>query len=85
MRRAEELGRSSFQFQQWKIVSDFDQSKCVFTKNTIRYTQCEMMSVHYKHPVLLIEFEEDKSFTLDVGLSACHHIYLHQGRSSACS
>ena len=24
------------------------------------------MSVHYKHPVLLIEFEEDKAFTLDV-------------------
>ena len=24
------------------------------------------MSVHYKHPVLLIEFEEDKAFSLDV-------------------
>ena len=24
------------------------------------------MSVHYKHPVLLIEFEEDKAFTLEV-------------------
>ena len=31
-----------------------------------RYTQCELMSVHYKHPVLLIEFEEDKAFTLEV-------------------
>ena len=31
-----------------------------------RYTQCELMSVHYKHPVLLIEFEEDKAFSLDV-------------------
>ncbi|KAF8338666.1 hypothetical protein F5887DRAFT_1284710 [Amanita rubescens] len=30
------------------------------------YTQCELMSVHYKHPVLLIEFEEDKAFTLDL-------------------
>ncbi|KAG6830412.1 hypothetical protein H0H87_008195 [Tephrocybe sp. NHM501043] len=30
------------------------------------YTQCELMSVHYKVPVLLIEFEEDKAFTLDV-------------------
>ncbi|KAG6865039.1 hypothetical protein C0991_005532 [Blastosporella zonata] len=30
------------------------------------YTQCELMSVHYKIPVLLIEFEEDKAFTLDV-------------------
>ena len=32
----------------------------------LRYTQCELMSVHYKHPILLIEFEEDKAFTLDV-------------------
>jgi DNA excision repair protein ERCC-4 len=30
------------------------------------------MSVHYKHPVLLIEFEEDKAFTLDVSLLAYH-------------
>ncbi|KAJ7062873.1 hypothetical protein C8F01DRAFT_985778 [Mycena amicta] len=30
------------------------------------YTQCELMSVHYKHPVLLIEFEEDKAFSLGV-------------------
>ncbi|KAF9441286.1 hypothetical protein P691DRAFT_684433 [Macrolepiota fuliginosa MF-IS2] len=30
------------------------------------YTQCEVMSVHYKHPVLLIEFEEDKAFSLEV-------------------
>ncbi|OCH91717.1 hypothetical protein OBBRIDRAFT_886730 [Obba rivulosa] len=29
------------------------------------YTQCEMMSTHYKQPVLLIEFEEDKSFSLE--------------------
>ncbi|KAJ7176197.1 hypothetical protein C8R43DRAFT_1057490 [Mycena crocata] len=29
------------------------------------YTQCELMSVHYKHPVLLIEFEEDKAFSLE--------------------
>ncbi|KAF9527873.1 hypothetical protein CPB83DRAFT_855339 [Crepidotus variabilis] len=29
------------------------------------YTQCELMSQHYKYPVLLIEFEEDKAFTLD--------------------
>ncbi|CED82579.1 Structure-specific endonuclease ERCC1-XPF, catalytic component XPF/ERCC4 [Phaffia rhodozyma] len=28
------------------------------------YTQCEMMSVHYKIPILLIEFEEKKSFSL---------------------
>ncbi|CAD6905668.1 unnamed protein product [Tilletia controversa] len=28
------------------------------------YTQCEMMSIHYQHPILLIEFEQDKSFSL---------------------
>lgn len=31
-----------------------------------RYTQCEMMCAHYKYPILLIEFEEDKAFTFDV-------------------
>ncbi|KAF6752030.1 hypothetical protein DFP72DRAFT_462496 [Ephemerocybe angulata] len=30
------------------------------------YTQCELMSVHYKYPVLLIEFEEDKAFSLEI-------------------
>ncbi|KAK7040936.1 DNA repair protein RAD16 [Paramarasmius palmivorus] len=30
------------------------------------YTQCELMSAHYKNPVLLIEFEEDKAFSLDI-------------------
>lgn len=30
------------------------------------YTQCELMSVHYRHPLLLIEFEEHKSFSLEV-------------------
>ncbi|KAG8686724.1 hypothetical protein FRC08_012350 [Ceratobasidium sp. 394] len=29
------------------------------------YTQCEMMTAHYKQPVLLIEFEENKSFSLE--------------------
>ncbi|KAG0694267.1 hypothetical protein DFH29DRAFT_330248 [Suillus ampliporus] len=29
------------------------------------YTQCELMSVHYKHPILLIEFEENKAFSLE--------------------
>ncbi|KAF9512918.1 hypothetical protein BS47DRAFT_1461767 [Hydnum rufescens UP504] len=28
------------------------------------YAQCELMSVHYKQPVLLIEFEENKSFSM---------------------
>ncbi|KAL1679123.1 hypothetical protein EV122DRAFT_263999 [Schizophyllum commune] len=30
------------------------------------YTQCEIMSVHYKHPILLIEFEEEKAFSLEI-------------------
>jgi hypothetical protein len=34
-----------------------------------RYTQCELMSVHYKHPLLLVEFEEHKSFSLEVSLA----------------
>ncbi|KIJ56197.1 hypothetical protein M422DRAFT_198890 [Sphaerobolus stellatus SS14] len=29
------------------------------------YTQCELMCVHYKQPILLIEFEEHKSFSLE--------------------
>ncbi|KAI0797280.1 hypothetical protein BC629DRAFT_1581635 [Irpex lacteus] len=29
------------------------------------YTQCELMSAHYKHPILLIEWEEHKSFSLE--------------------
>ncbi|KAH9934024.1 uncharacterized protein BXZ73DRAFT_89675 [Epithele typhae] len=29
------------------------------------YTQCELMSAHYKQPILLIEFEEHKSFALE--------------------
>ena len=29
-----------------------------------RYTQVEAMAVHYSHPVLLIEFDQDKSFSL---------------------
>ena len=28
------------------------------------YTQCEVMSVHYQHPILLIEFDQEKAFTL---------------------
>ena len=30
------------------------------------YTQCELISQHHKHSILLIEFEEDKAFTLDI-------------------
>lgn len=29
-----------------------------------RYTQCENMCLHYKTPILLIEFDEGKSFSL---------------------
>lgn len=29
------------------------------------YTQCELMTAHYKQPILLIEFEEHKSFSLE--------------------
>lgn len=32
-----------------------------------------MMAANYKYPILLIEFEEDKSFSLDV-----RYLYLHQ-------
>ncbi len=39
-----------------------------------RYTQAEFMSVHYKHPVLLIEFEEDKAFSLGVISSMKSHV-----------
>lgn len=28
------------------------------------------MSVHYQNPVLLIEFEEDKAFSLEVNVAA---------------
>ncbi|KAF8310984.1 hypothetical protein DL93DRAFT_2061523 [Clavulina sp. PMI_390] len=30
------------------------------------YSQCELMSAHYKQPVLLIEFEENKSFSMEL-------------------
>lgn len=30
------------------------------------YAQCELMSAHYKQPILLIEFEEQKSFSLEI-------------------
>jgi DNA excision repair protein ERCC-4 len=30
------------------------------------YSQCETMMEHYDQPLLLIEFEQNKSFTLEV-------------------
>ncbi|EIN05331.1 hypothetical protein PUNSTDRAFT_54777 [Punctularia strigosozonata HHB-11173 SS5] len=44
-----------------KSLPDLVQS---FTSGRL-YTQCELMSVHYKQPILLIEFEEHKSFSLE--------------------
>nr|WJN24994.1 single-stranded DNA endonuclease [Tranzscheliella williamsii] len=43
-----------------KSLSDLIQS---FSSGRL-YTQCELMCVHYQHPILLIEFEQDKSFSL---------------------
>jgi len=36
------------------------------TDLAFRYTQCELMSSHYDKPMLLIEFEEHKAFSLEV-------------------
>ncbi|MBW0466646.1 hypothetical protein O181_006361 [Austropuccinia psidii MF-1] len=44
-----------------KSISDLIQS---FNSGRL-YQQCEMMSTHYKQPILLIEFDEKKSFTLE--------------------
>ncbi len=30
------------------------------------YQQCELLTAHYKQPVLLIEFDEKKSFNIEV-------------------
>jgi len=45
-----------------KSIADLIQS---FNSGRL-YQQCEMMSAHYKTPILLIEFDEKKSFTLEV-------------------
>ena len=60
------------------LVSSFNSGRLyVFRVVTVsqltpnfRYTQCETMSAHYKHPILLIEWEEHKSFSLEVRTSA---------------
>lgn len=36
------------------------------------YTQCEAMLQHYKQPMVLIEFDMNKSFTLEVKLVSTH-------------
>lgn len=33
-----------------------------------RFQQCEQMTAHYKQPILLIEFDEKKSFNMEVRL-----------------
>jgi len=43
-----------------KSLSDLIQS---FNSGRL-YTQCELMSIHYQHPILLIEFDQGKSFSL---------------------
>jgi hypothetical protein len=67
-RRTKERAGSREQFYFWEIVSAFFLRVCVGKFNFWwgRYTQCEMMTAHYKQPVLLIEFEENKSFSLEV-------------------
>ena len=42
-----------------------------------RYTQCELMSVHYKYPLLLVEFEEHKSFSLEVSVACARKSISH--------
>lgn len=32
----------------------------------LSFQQCELMTTHYKQPILLIEFDEKKSFNLEV-------------------
>ncbi|EGG12539.1 DNA repair protein rad16 [Melampsora larici-populina 98AG31] len=44
-----------------KSISDLIQS---FNSGRL-YQQCEMMTAHYKQPILLIEFDQKKSFSLD--------------------
>lgn len=41
----------------------------------ISYTQCELMSAHYKQPMLLIEWEENKSFSLEVSNVILHGVH----------
>ncbi|PWN40252.1 hypothetical protein IE81DRAFT_325773 [Ceraceosorus guamensis] len=52
-----------------KSLSDLVQS---FNSGRL-YTQCEMMSIHYTHPILLIEFDERKSFSLQTVSEAKTH------------
>jgi len=66
MCRTKEFIRSDIKFQQWSPVRPSNLCQFTHAGPVHSYTQCELMSVHYKTPVLLIEFEEDKAFSLDV-------------------
>ena len=48
------------------LVVSFKWSRKSALTRRFRYTQCELMSAHYKIPILLIEFEEHKAFSLEV-------------------
>ena len=62
---AKEHTRFNVEFQQRQIVGPYPELN-VHPLTLSRYTQCEMMSAHYKHPILLIEWEENKSFSFGV-------------------
>lgn len=66
LRRTEEFAGSHAKLQQRATVSGAHTCPAVLPLMISRYTQCEFMSVHYKQPILLIEFEEHKSFSFDV-------------------
>jgi DNA excision repair protein ERCC-4 len=58
-------------FNSGRLYDDFISIRTSAAKVTShRYAQCELMSAHYKQPVLLIEFEEQKSFSLEVRSNA---------------
>jgi DNA excision repair protein ERCC-4 len=39
------------------------------------YNQAETMQLHYKDPMLLIEFDQNKSFTLEVRVECSWHLF----------
>lgn len=59
-------------FNNGRLCDAFVSIPILAESSSYRYTQCELMSVHYKQPVLLIEFEEQKSFSLEVRRKALH-------------
>ena len=66
LRGTEEFTGSCPELQQRATVSGANACSAVLLLILRSYTQCEFMSVHYKQPILLIEFEEHKSFSLEV-------------------